>query len=70
MKKAENEEKLERFVEESAEEEFIEVWAREKKIDAALIAGVMELKGWREGRKVSKANLDSALRQFLGLRAG
>ena len=44
--------------------------AGELGIDAVVLAGVMELRGWRPGKAVSEKELKAAVREFLGGEAG
>lgn len=44
--------------------------AGELGLDAVILAGVMELRGWRPGKAVSEKELKAAVREFLGAAAG
>lgn len=44
--------------------------AGELGIDAVVLAGVMELRGWRPGKAVSDKELTAAVQEFLGGEAG
>jgi len=54
----------------SAAKKEIEALARERGLDAALVAGVMSHKGWASGKSISEKEFDSALKDFLSARAG
>jgi len=48
----------------------IHVLSRELQIDSAVLAGVMEFRGWKRGKTVSEKEFDSALADFLRAKAG
>ena len=53
-----------------AELKDVDELAGELGIDAVVLAGVMELRGWRPGKAVSEKGLKTAVREFLSEKAG
>lgn len=48
----------------------IHALSRRMNIDFAVLAGVMEAQGWKDGKEVDLGEFEEALTDFLGARAG
>ena len=48
----------------------IELLARKKGTNPAILAGLMVFKGWTSGKSVSEKEFEAALKSFLGTKAG